>query len=143
MSIAARPPRKCTMVGRRDGHFGRLVHLALQKVEIVHLNVLGVAQLARHAQLGRRKVHRLCGIRTGGDGACHRHALQLLKKVEMKKGAAELAVGNGAQPDRFLFLDYLRDMLIFDLAQFLLGQFVIKKICARRQRAGGRSRLPT
>jgi hypothetical protein len=40
----------------------------------------------------------------------------LFEKVEMKKGASKLAIGDAVQPNGFLFFDHLADVLVLGLA---------------------------
>ena len=104
MSIPFRPPRKCTIVGDGMVTFGVPGRDRPKKIEVGGLNVLDVPQLARDGHPRRREVN-LTGPRAElvamppDDG----DALQPLQEVDVKERAAELAVGDALQPDRFLF----------------------------------------
>jgi hypothetical protein len=49
----------------------------------------------------------------------------------VKEGAAEFAVGDTLQPDRFLLLDNLPDGIVFDRAQLVSGDLVPLKPLTR------------
>ncbi len=54
------------------------------------------------------------------DSAADGHAFQLLEEVDVKEGAAELAVGDALQAGVLLFLDDIADVRVFHLAQLVL-----------------------
>jgi hypothetical protein len=56
--------------------------------------------------------------------AGHGDTLQPLQEIDVKEGAAELAVGDALQTNGFLFADDLADGVIFDRTQFFLRNLV-------------------
>ena len=88
----------------------------LEELEVGELDVPGVSHLVDDAHHRRRQFFGAVG---SADGHRHigLHAAQLLQKVDVEVGAAELAVGDALQADIFLELDDLGDRLVFDFAQ--------------------------
>ena len=109
---------------RRDGDLRRPGHDRPKKIEVGGLNVLDVPQLARDGHPRRCEVD-LAGPRAElrRDAAGHGDALQPLQEVDVKERAAELAVGDALQPDRFLFPNHITDGFVFDPAELLLRDF--------------------
>src|SRR5262245_39897378 len=80
------------------------------------------AELAGHVQYFRLGMRALERDTPGARLApCAGDALQLLEKIEMPEGAAELAIGHGLQADLLLLADDAADFLIFDGAKVLRG----------------------
>jgi hypothetical protein len=121
---AGAPAAKVQHGGRGDGDLGRMARadLALQVLEVGQLDVLDVAHLVDHAHHRRRQLLRAIGL-TDGDRDVGLDAADLLQKVDVEIGAAELAVGDALQAHVFLELHDLGDGLVFDRAQ-LLGRDV-------------------
>ena len=102
MSMAARPPRKCTIVGDGMRDLGRLRwRTDARYCEVGDLDVAHVAQRPDHRQLGRRHVDRRRPSRSW-TRCCPVtvDAVELLEEVEVEPGPAELAVGDAAHAER-------------------------------------------
>ena len=105
--------------GRRDGDFGDESRgdPAFEEFKVSELNIVGVADFVHHAD-GRWR--RLCGaIRIqDGDRDVGGHATELLQEVNVKIGAAKLAIGDRLQTHLFLECNDVGNGLVFDFAQF-------------------------
>src|SRR4029450_2206074 len=105
---------------RRDRHLGRLARHRLQELEIRRLNVLHVAQLAGYRHTRRRKIDlTIARVEFRRHTAGNSDALQALQEIDVKEGAAELAVGDALQTDGFLFTDDIADGVILDRAELV------------------------
>lgn len=106
------PPAAKVHHGRAgDGHLGgdlperrlapRRGDLALEELEIVHLDGLAVAQLARHHEPGRHPP--ALGLVRRQQTALDLDAVQVLEEIEVEKGTSKLAVGDGPETRLELF----------------------------------------
>ncbi len=99
----------------------------------------GRDELAVDADTGRRELDvALMGVELRLDARRHHgHIGELLEKIEMPEGAAELAVGCDLEADILLHLDRLADRLVLDLTELLGGNLVALFLLARiEQRLG-------
>src|SRR5262249_885668 len=88
-------------------------------------------QLTGYAQTRRREIDdALLADEFRADATADGDTLQSFQEIDMEKGAAELAVGDAFEANCFLFLDDLTDILIFDTAQFLFGNFLVEILFA-------------
>ena len=121
MSIAARPPRKCTIVGDGIETFGVWVVTPARYSEVVDLDVAVVAKRPGDGEPRRSEVHRLRRVGAGGDGTADLDTGELLEEVEMEPGASELAVGDAAHADRLDLAHRFGDGRVLDGALFCRG----------------------
>jgi hypothetical protein len=59
--------------------------------------------------------------------------LKALQEVDVEEGAPKLAVRDASQAEGFLLPDHVADVLVFDLAQLLVGYAVLLMALARLQ----------
>ena len=106
---------------RRNRDLRRLRGHRLQELEIRLLNVDDVAQLAGDREARRREIdHPVAAVEFRLDAAADRHAFELFQEVDVKEGAAELAVGHALQPGVLLLPDDVADVRVFDPPQLVL-----------------------
>ena len=105
--MPARPPRKCSIVGDGMVTFGvPLAMTELQELEILQLDRLRVADLAGHLHHRRRKIVAAARrLEADRNPPLVFDAVELLEKIDVEIGAAELAVGDAFQAERLLELD--------------------------------------
>jgi hypothetical protein len=88
------------------------LRVRLEELEVLEHRMAGKADLAGDA-------HAFVAGRDGGkgDAAVHDVALDAVEapeEIEMPPRAAEFAVGDRLQPDRFLFFDDVFDLAVLD-----------------------------
>jgi len=59
------------------------------------------------------------------NAAAHRDSLQSLQEIDVEEGASKLAIRNASQADGLLLLNHSAYVLVFNLAQLLLGYAVL------------------
>ena len=108
--------------GRRNCDLGCVAsaHLALEVFKVCQLDVLDVANLVDHAHHRWRQF--LCAVGSNDrDRDVGLDPTDLLQKIDVEIGAAELSVCNAFQAYVFLKLHYLGNGAVFYQAQLLWG----------------------
>src|SRR6185295_6494512 len=123
---------------RRDRHLRRVAGADLrpQVLEVGALDVLDVADLVDHAHHRRRELLAAVGLLDGRRNV-GLDAGELLEKVDVEVGAAELAVGDAAQPHVLLEADDLGDRVVLDGAQLRGRDLALGAALARVEQAPG------
>ncbi len=100
---------------RRYRDFGGAARMRLHEPEMLDHRMVAKAELAHHARAFRTRGHA-----RKRDPLVHRIALDAVEppeEIEVPPRAAELAVGDGAEPDLLLPLDDLRDLAVLDRSE--------------------------
>ena len=115
---------------RRNGGLGGSPRRRLQELEAVDLDVASVADLADDLELRRLKgLTRRVGV--GRATEHRRHAIDPAEKIEMERRAAEFAVGDGFEADRFLKRHSVANVFVFKRAQLRGVEFAVEKTGTR------------
>ncbi len=145
--MPARPPRKCSIVGEgivtlgvQPG--GMLFDLLLQVFKVGTLDVFDVLHLADDADRRRREFFAAVGP-LDRDRDVGLDAAELIEKVDVEVGAAELAVGDRLQAAVTLELHDVGDGAVFHLAQLRGADLALGPLLAGVEQNFGRRKLPT
>src|SRR6185312_19926 len=121
---------------RRDRRLGGAPRRLLQEFEAIDLDVPDMADLADDLELRRlKRLARRVGIRRAPQH--RRYAVDAAEEIEMKRGAAEFAVGDRLESDRFLKRDGVANIFVLESAQFGGVELAVEEAGARlAQRIG-------
>src|SRR3984957_18653531 len=135
-AVADRLAAAAEMEHRRRGNadLGGLARCAFEEIEISPLDRRGMANLGfdMHGRRPEADFRAVVLAKLGGEFAIgDRDAVEFLKKIDMEKGAAKLAVRDAFEPDALLAPYNLSNAVVLDAPKFIGGKLARKKSLAR------------